>query len=96
MDNVFLTLVPAAIGLAIGPAPDIALILVLFSRRRVVVNLVAFMVTLLAMTALVLWLGVRGGGAAGDGSSQSSPVMGCVFHGAVRRCPSRRRVPRPR
>ncbi|MGA8046547.1 MAG: GAP family protein [Dermatophilaceae bacterium] len=78
MDSVFVTLVPAAIGLAVSPAPLIELILVLFSRRRVV-NAVAFIVTLLAMTAIFLGLGALGGRAAGSETTTTSPIVGAVL-----------------
>lgn len=78
MDNVFLTLVPSAIGIAISPAPIIELILVLFSKRRAV-NATAFIVTLLAMTALALGIGAAGGQAAGGSSAAPSPVVSWVL-----------------
>lgn len=78
MNNAFATLIPLAIGLAISPAPVIELILVLFSRRRVV-NAVAFIATLLAMTVLVLTIGALGGRAADEGGSGPSVTMGWVF-----------------
>ena len=78
MDNVFVTLIPVAIGVAISPAPIIELILVLFSKRRVV-NGIAFIVTLLLMTVVVLALGALGGRAADGESSGPSPLMGWVF-----------------
>lgn len=78
MDNVFLTLVPAAIGIAVSPAPIIELILVLFSKRRVA-NSIAFIVTLLAMTVIVLIIGALGGRAAESGSSDPSTVFGWVL-----------------
>ena len=78
MDNVFLTLVPSAIAVAISPAPIIELILVLFSTRRTV-NATAFIVTLLAMTALALGIGAAGGQAAGADSAEPSAVVSWVF-----------------
>ncbi len=78
MDNVFVTLIPVAIGVAISPAPIIELILVLFSKRRVV-NAIAFIVTLLLMTVLVLALGALGGRAADGETSGPSPLMGWIF-----------------
>jgi Sap, sulfolipid-1-addressing protein len=78
MDNVFLTLVPSAIGVAISPAAIIELILVLFSVRRAV-NATAFIVTLLAMTALALGIGSAGGQATRGDSAGPSPVVSWVF-----------------
>ena len=78
MDNTFLTLVPTAIGVALSPAPIIELILVLFSRRRVV-NSVTFIVTLWIMTALALALGAVGGRAADGDGGQPSAAVGWVF-----------------
>jgi uncharacterized membrane protein YidH (DUF202 family) len=78
MNNVLLTLVPTAIGIAISPAPLIELILVLFSKRRTV-NAIAFIVTLWAVTAIVLALGGVGGQAADGGSREPSTAMGWIF-----------------
>lgn len=78
MDNVLLTLVPTAIGVALSPAPVIELILVLFSRRRVI-NSLAFIITLLLMTALFLTLGALGGRATDGDQSGPSAVMGWVL-----------------
>ena len=64
MTEVVAVLLPVAIGFAISPVPLIELILVLFSRRRVV-NTIAFVVALLASTALAVFLGALGGDAAG-------------------------------
>ena len=50
----------------------------LFSKRRVV-NGIAFIVTLLLMTVLVLALGALGGRAADGESSGPSPLMGWIF-----------------
>ena len=80
MDNVFLTLVPSAIAVAISPAPLIELILVLFSTRRAV-NATAFIVTLLAMTALALGIGAAGGQAARGDSAGPAPAVSWVFIG---------------
>lgn len=78
MDNVFVTLIPTAIGIAISPAPIIELILVLFSRRRVA-NSLAFIITLLAMTVVVLTIGGLGGQAADGGTSEPSALVGWVL-----------------
>ena len=78
MTSVLLTLLPAAIGVAVSPAPLIELILVLFSQRRTV-NAIAFVVTLWVATAVVLALGALGGQAADGGSSQPSATMGWIF-----------------
>jgi Sap-like sulfolipid-1-addressing protein len=78
MNNTFVTLIPVAIGVGVSPAPIIELILVLFSKRRVV-NSIAFIVTLLLMTALVLVLGALGGQASGGRSPGPSPLVGWLF-----------------
>lgn len=78
MDNVFVTLIPTAIGVAVSPAPIIELILVLFSRRRVT-NSLAFIITLLVMTALMLSIGGLGGQAADGGTSTPSALVGWIL-----------------
>jgi len=78
MDSTFLTLAPTAIGVALSPVPIIELILVLFSRRRVV-NSVTFIVTLWIMTALALAVGAAGDRAADGGSGEPSALVGWVF-----------------
>jgi uncharacterized protein involved in response to NO len=76
-----LALVPTAIGVALSPAPIVELILVLFSRRRVV-NSVAFVLVLLAMTGAALALGALGQQAAsgsGGGTSRGTGIVLAVF-----------------
>lgn len=75
MNEVAAVLLPVAIGFAISPVPLIELILVLFSRRRVV-NTISFVVALLAGTALAVLLGVLGSDVAGgdDASGPSTTV----------------------
>jgi hypothetical protein len=78
VSDVLVTLVPAAVGVAISPAPIVELILVLFSRRRTV-NAIAFVLTLWIATAVVLAIGAAGGQAADGGSSEPSAVLGWVL-----------------
>lgn len=78
MDNVLLTLVPTAIGIAVSPAAIIELILVLFSARRLT-NGIAFLATLLLSTIVLLTVGVLGGQAADSGTGTTSAVMGWVL-----------------
>lgn len=72
------TLVPTAIGLALSPAALIQLILVLLSKRRVV-NSVAFVGSLLVLSALAMTLGAVGANAASSSSGGSGMVGGIVF-----------------
>ena len=66
------TLIPVAIGVAVSPVPVVELILVLFSGRRSP-NSIAFVVTLIAMTAAGLALGAVGQQASGkEGGGTSS------------------------
>lgn len=77
MNGELATLLPAAVGVAISPAPVVELILVLFSRRRGP-NAIAFVVTLVVMTAAALLLGVAGEQAAsgsGDGTSRGMALL---------------------
>lgn len=71
-------LLPVAIGFAISPVPLIELILVLFSKRRVV-NSVTFVVALLAATALAVTIGAAGGQASGDTPDAPSTVARIVI-----------------
>lgn len=80
MNQTFLTLLPAAIGVMVSPAPLIELILVLFSRRRTV-NSIAFILALWASIAVVLAVGALGGQAADGDSSEPSALMGWLFVG---------------
>ena len=50
MSQTIASLIPAAIGIAISPVPIVELILVIFSRRRVP-NTVAFVLTLIVLSA---------------------------------------------
>lgn len=73
------TLLPVAIGLALSPAALIQLILVLFSKRRVV-NSIAFVGSLLVLSAAALALGGFGAAAAGEQPDQpDSPVVSIVL-----------------
>jgi Sap, sulfolipid-1-addressing protein len=82
VDPIFLTLATSAIAIALSPVPLMELILVLFSTRRVI-NTIAFVVTLLACTALLLLIGARGGQAIGasddSGPSTASGVLFAVL-----------------
>lgn len=80
MDSTLATLLPTAIGVALSPAALIQLILVMFSHRRVV-NSVAFIITLVVMTAVVLAIGAAGGRAAGNESSGPSPIVAWIILG---------------
>ena len=71
------SLVPVAIGVAISPAPIIELILVMFSRRRIP-NSVAFVVTLIVLTAARSALGAAGqqaGEKSGGGTSTGVAIV---------------------
>ncbi len=82
MTGVVAVLLPVAIGFAISPVPLIELILVLFSRRRVV-NTIAFVVSLLAGTALVVFLGAIGGDATGGDSAGGPSTLVRVIVGVL-------------
>jgi hypothetical protein len=70
-------LLPMAIGFALSPAAIVELILVLFSRRRVV-NSIAFVVALLVLTTAALLLGSLGSNASGSSDSGPSTVSSIV------------------
>jgi hypothetical protein len=74
------TLVPLAIAFSLSPAAIVELILVLFSKRRVV-NSIVFVVALLVMTSAALLLGALGAGATGadSGPSTVSSVILAIF-----------------
>lgn len=78
MSATLVTLVPAAIGLAFSPAPLIELILVLFSRRRTV-NTIAFVVSLLVFTVILLGMGAAGGKVADGNSGGTSTAWSVVL-----------------
>lgn len=81
MTQVAAVLLPVAIGFAISPVPLIELILVLFSRRRVV-NTIAFVLALMGGTALAVFLGAIGSSAVeGGDTSGPSTVMRVVIGG---------------
>lgn len=82
MTEVAAVLLPIAIGFAISPVPLIELILVLFSRRRVV-NTIAFVVSLLAGTAVAVFLGALGGNAAGGADAGGPSTVTRVIVGAL-------------
>jgi hypothetical protein len=75
-------LLPIAIGFAISPVPLIELILVLFSRRRVV-NTIAFVVALLSGTALAVFLGAIGGNATGGDDAAGPSTLTRVIVGVL-------------
>lgn len=66
-------LVPIAVGFALSPVPIVELILVLFSRRRVV-NSIAFILALMGAATLALVVGAAGGQAAGDSAAGPSTI----------------------
>lgn len=68
------TLIPVAIGLALSPAALIQLILVLLSRRRVA-NSIAFVGSLLVLSAAAMALGGLGAAAAGDTPVAAKPSL---------------------
>lgn len=71
-------LLPIAIGFAISPVPLVELILVLFSRRRVV-NSITFVVTLMLATGAVVAVGAAGGQASGDTAAGPSTIVSVVL-----------------
>lgn len=73
-----LGLVPIAIAFGLSPVPLVELILVLFSRRRVV-NSVAFIVSLMGATALAVAVGAAGGQASGDTAAGPSTIVSVVL-----------------
>jgi hypothetical protein len=79
------SLIPAAAGVALSPVPIIELILVLFSNRRGP-NSVAFVVSLIALTAAAVALGVAGqqptessAGETSKGAAVGMLVLGLVL-----------------
>ena len=82
MTEVAAVLLPVAIGFAVSPVPLIELILVLFSRRRVV-NTIAFIVSLLAGTTLAVFLGALGGDAAGGDDAGGPSTITRVIVGVL-------------
>lgn len=76
--NDLAVLLPLALGFALSPAGIIELILVLFSRRRVV-NSIVFVVSLLLLSTLALVIGALGAGATDGGSSGPSTVTSVVL-----------------
>lgn len=73
-----LSLVPIAFGFALSPVPLVELILVLFSRRRVV-NSVTFVLALMLATAGAVALGAVGGQASGDTAAGPSTIVSIVL-----------------
>lgn len=71
-------IVPMAIGMAFSPAVIIEMILVLFSKRRVV-NTITFVITLTVLTALGLAIGAFGSTATGTGEAKPSVVSSVVM-----------------
>lgn len=78
MTNALVTLLPAAIGVAVSPAALIELILVLFSRRRTI-NAIAFVASLWVAAGVILAIGAVGGQAADGGAAEPSALMGWLF-----------------
>lgn len=76
------TIIPLAIGFALSPAAIIELILVLFSKRRVV-NAIAFVVALLVLTTAALLLGAAGANAAGGDGGGGTSTVGSVVVGVL-------------
>ena len=74
----FATLLPLAIGLALSPIPVIELILVLFSKRRVV-NSVVFVAALAVFSVIGLALGAAGTDSANGQGDGPSTVTAVVF-----------------
>jgi hypothetical protein len=72
------TLVPIAVGFALSPVPLVELILVLFSRRRVV-NSIAFVLSLMVATGIAVTIGAVGGQASGDTAATPSVVSSVVI-----------------
>lgn len=73
-----ITLLPIAIGFAFSPIPLVELILVLFSRRRVL-NSIVFVVSLIVSTGIAVAIGAAGGNAAGDAAGEPSTVATIVL-----------------
>lgn len=78
MSSTLVTLLPVAIGFALSPAAIIELILVLFSKRRIV-NGVVFVVSLIVLTTLALVIGALGASASGAGSGSQSTIVSVVL-----------------
>lgn len=74
MSSSFVTLIPIAIVVGFSPIPIVQLILVIFSKRRIP-NLVAFVGTLIVMTAAVVAFGVAGYDAAEEADDQTRGVV---------------------
>jgi len=74
MSGTIAALIPAAIGIALSPVPLVELILVIFSRRRVP-NTVAFVLTVIVLSAAAVAMGAAGENATESSSSQTSTGM---------------------
>lgn len=73
-----IALIPIAIGFALSPVPIVELILVLFSRRRVL-NSITFVVSLMLATGAAVVIGALGGQASGDTPAGPSTVVSIVL-----------------
>lgn len=84
MNGTIASLLPAALGLALSPAPIIELILVLFSRRRVP-NTIAFVSALIVLSAAAVAVGAAGQSATESSAGKTSAGMaiGLIVLGAL-------------
>jgi len=71
MSGTTASLIPAAIGIAFSPVPIVELILVIFSRQRVP-NTVAFVLTLIVLSAAAVAMGAAGEKATESSSNRTS------------------------
>jgi hypothetical protein len=78
MSGTIASLIPAAIGIAISPVPIVELILVIFSRRRVP-NTVAFVLTLIVLSAAAVAMGAAGQKATESSGNHTSTGMAVVL-----------------
>jgi uncharacterized membrane protein len=76
--DVLVALIPMALGLALSPVPIIELILVLFSRRRVL-NSIVFVAALLVFSAVGLAMGAAGTNATDSETNSPGTVTAVVF-----------------
>jgi hypothetical protein len=78
MSDTTASLIPAALGIAISPVPIVELILVIFSRRRVP-NTVAFVLTLIVLSAAAVAIGAAGEKATESSANHTSTAMAIVL-----------------
>lgn len=78
MSETIVSLIPAVIGIAISPAAIVELILVIFSRRRVP-NTVAFVLTLIVLSAAAVAIGAAGEKATESSANHTSTGMAVVL-----------------